>query len=151
MNNASAMSLTFAEVSIGSDLYREALDLRNQILREPLGLVFTPDERRAEAGSSHLVALMDKRVVACVVLTPEHGTRDVRLRQFAVQEALQRKGIGRLLCGFAESFARSKDLTRIFMHARLSAASFYEGLGYLGVGDVFEEVSIPHIRMDKLL
>jgi predicted GNAT family N-acyltransferase len=37
------------------------------------------------------------------------------------------------------------------MHARKSAAAFYEKLGYQIIGDAFEEVTIPHYEMQKNL
>ena len=35
------------------------------------------------------------------------------------------------------------------LHARQVAVPFYERLGYSIVGEPFEEVSIPHFKMEK--
>ncbi len=37
------------------------------------------------------------------------------------------------------------------MHARLYARGFYERLGYRAASDIFTEVTIPHIEMEKML
>ena len=37
------------------------------------------------------------------------------------------------------------------MHARETAVPFYERLGYATVGARFEEVTIPHFKMEKRL
>ncbi len=39
----------------------------------------------------------------------------------------------------------------IEMHARVCAITFYERCGYVCEGDVFEEITIPHIVMRKRL
>jgi predicted GNAT family N-acyltransferase len=38
---------------------------------------------------------------------------------------------------------------KMILHARDSALDFYLSLGYSIVGDQFEEVGIPHHRMEK--
>jgi ribosomal protein S18 acetylase RimI-like enzyme len=48
----------------------------------------------------------------------------------AVAENTQRSGIGRLLMQFAENKAREIKLTKIILHAREQAQSFYSKLGY---------------------
>ena len=84
-----------------------------------------------------------------MLIKQEPGT--VRLRQMAVLNNLQGKGIGRALMQFAENIARDRGFKRITMHARKSAAGFYEKLGYTIFGEEFEEVTIPHFVMEKLL
>jgi predicted GNAT family N-acyltransferase len=37
------------------------------------------------------------------------------------------------------------------LHARETAVPFYNALGYNSVGAQFEEVGIPHFRMEKAL
>jgi ribosomal protein S18 acetylase RimI-like enzyme len=75
----------------------------------------------------------------------------VRLRQMAVLNNLQGKGIGRALMQFAENIARDRGFQKITMHARKTAVGFYEKLGYRISGQEFEEVTIPHYVMEKLL
>ena len=75
----------------------------------------------------------------------------VRLRQMAVLNNLQGKGIGRALMQFAENIARDLGYQRITMHARKTAAGFYQKQGYQLSGEEFEEVTIPHYVMEKFL
>ncbi len=138
-------------IPFGSDRYAETVAVRNQLLREPLGLTFTEAEKAEEPDSIHLAALEGSRIVACVVLTPLSPAGLLRLRQFAVVEDCQGKGIGRLLCRFSEAIARARGYTRMTMHARLGAAGFYECLDYVKVGDVYEEIGISHVTMEKSL
>ena len=49
---------------------------------------------------------------------------------------------------FAENIARDRGFKKIIMHARKSAAGFYEKLGYQVCSSEFEEVTLPHYEME---
>lgn len=143
------MSLLLAHAAHGSGLYREAVELRRRVLRLPLGLDFTPEELLAEADDHCLVALYEGGLAGTLSLVEK--LPDVKMRQVAVEQGLQGKGIGRRLVAFSEEFARSLGAQRMVLHARETAVPFYLALGYARVGDRFEEVGIPHFRMEKEL
>ncbi len=134
----------------GSKDYAEMVELRNQILRKPLGLTFTPEELAAEKKDILLGCYDDDILEACCILT-ETEPKTVRLRQMAVSSGLQGKGIGRVLMTFAENIARDHGYRRLTMHARKSAVGFYEKSGYRICSDEFTEVTIPHYVMEKEL
>ena len=81
----------------------------------------------------------------------QENDETVRLRQMAVMNDLQGKGIGRALMQFAENLARDRGYKKISMHARKNAAGFYEKMGYKKVGEEFTEITIPHYVMEKEL
>lgn len=81
----------------------------------------------------------------------EDNPTTVRLRQMAVINDLQGKGIGKALMQFAENLARDRGYKKISMHARKNATGFYEKMGYVKVGNEFEEITIPHYLMQKKL
>ncbi|MFH0793427.1 MAG: GNAT family N-acetyltransferase [bacterium] len=135
-------------VEHGSPAYWDTVALRDEILRIPLGLELSSEELAAESDSHHLACYDAGRLIACLVLKPLGGGK-VRLRQMSVAISHQKKGIGTLLMQFAESYAREHGYTQIVMHARASAVSFYEKLGYTKQGDSFIEVTIPHFFMHK--
>jgi predicted GNAT family N-acyltransferase len=134
----------------GSKDYREMVELRNNILRKPLGLGFTDEELAAEKDDILLGCYDDDKLEACCMLT-KTGPKTVRLRQMAVGSGLQGKGIGRVLMSFAENIARDHGFKRLTMHARKSAVGFYEKNGYKVCSDEFLEVTIPHYVMEKEL
>jgi GNAT superfamily N-acetyltransferase len=132
----------------GSAEYEETVALRDDVLRRPLGLRFTPEQLGAEHGDYHVACYDDGRLVGCLILTPlEKG--ELKMRQVAVAEDWQGKGIGRAMVEFSERFARTHGFNEITMHARESAVPFYEKLDYERVGKRFEEVTIPHWKMRK--
>ncbi len=126
------------------------VQLRNDILRKPLGLSFTPEELEKEKGEILIGAFEEEKMLGCCMLITEDPAT-VRLRQMAVLNNLQGKGIGKALMQFAENIARDRGYRRMTMHARQTAIGFYEKLGYQISGDRFEEVSIPHYIMAKVL
>jgi ribosomal protein S18 acetylase RimI-like enzyme len=126
------------------------VQLRNDILRRPLGLQFTPEELEKEKEEILIGAFEEEKMLGCCMLIKQDPV-SVRLRQMAVLNNLQGKGIGRALMQFAENIARDRGFQKITMHARKTAVGFYEKLGYRVCGQEFEEVTIPHYVMEKLL
>ncbi len=134
----------------GSDDYTQVLKLREEVLRKPLGLHFSDEELQKEKNNMHMGAYEDERMLGCCMLV-EEDPETVRLRQMAVVNDVQGKGIGRALMQFAENLARDRGYKKITMHARQNAVGFYEKLGYKKRGEEFEEVTIPHYVMEKEL
>jgi GNAT superfamily N-acetyltransferase len=134
----------------GTVEYRQMVKLRDDILRKPLGLGFTPEELESERDNLLIAAFEDDRMLGCCMLV-EEKPGVARLRQMAVLNDLQGKGIGRALMNFAENIARDRGFKTICMHARANAVGFYEKVGYRVSGDQFMEVTIPHFLMEKQL
>jgi N-acetylglutamate synthase-like GNAT family acetyltransferase len=132
----------------GSPEYLQMVQLRNEILRRPLGLKFDPSELEKEKDEILIAAFEEEKMLGCCMLI-KCGPDGVRLRQMAVLPTLQGKGIGRALMQFAENIARDMGYKRIMMHARKSATGFYEKLGYEVTSTEFEEVTLPHVVMEK--
>lgn len=138
------------QIDHGSEEYKQVVELRFSILREPLGLSFTKADLDSEKDHIHIAAYEEDELLACCMLI-KIDKSTVQLRQMAVKKNLQRKGIGASLMSFSESLAKDKGFKRIIMHARKSAIGFYEKFGYKVKGDEFIEVNIPHFVMEKFL
>jgi GNAT superfamily N-acetyltransferase len=134
----------------GSREYQQMVQLRNDILRKPLKLWLTPEELEKEKEEILIGAFEEEKMLGCCMLITVNPTT-VRLRQMAVLNNLQGKGIGKALMQFAENIARDRGYKKIIMHARKSAAGFYEKLGYQVCSPEFEEVTLPHYEMEKKL
>lgn len=134
----------------GTYEYRQMVKLRDDVLRRPLGLGFTEQELNDEKDNMLIGAFEDDRILGCCMLVEEKPGA-VRLRQMAVLNDLQGKGIGRALIQFAENLARDHGYRTVTMHARTNAIGFYEKMGYKVKGNEFTEVTIQHFVMEKLL
>jgi GNAT superfamily N-acetyltransferase len=134
----------------GTDEYRQMVQMRDEILRRPLGLSFTQEELQKEKDNMFIAAFDDDRMLGCCMLVEENPDT-VRLRQMAVWNDLQGKGIGRALTNFAENLARDRGYKIMSMHARKNVVGFYEKMGYKVTGGEFMEITIPHYVMEKTL
>ncbi len=142
--------VTIQHISINDPAYPGVWNLREEVLRRPLGLSLRDEDLSGEAGEQIIAALSGDTVVGCVMLRPSDG-ETLKLRQMAVAESQQGRGTGAALVRAAESYALRNGYRAITLHARITAMPFYERLGYEAEGEVFSEMGIPHLLMKKQL
>lgn len=139
------------EIDFATPEFDEAVQLRYEILRKPLGLEYTPEQLAEEYNQFHLAAFAPTgQLMAYLNLTPVDD-QTIKMRQVAVASERQGKGIGQALVAYAENFAKQRHFKTMVLHARESACPFYLKLDYETVGKRFEEVTIPHFKMQKHL
>lgn len=144
------MTINIKTILYNSAAHKQMIDLRNDILRKPLGLSFTPADFQKEQQNILIGAFEVNKIVGCCVLT-KVNERTIQLRQMAVNNEFQGKGVGKQIVQYAEKIAQEEKYETIMMHARSVAVSFYKKLGYVIEGNEFTEVSIPHFMMKKNL
>jgi len=130
--------------------YKLALDLRNRVLRQPLKLQFTEAELRKDEADTHFGLFEGDTIRACLILSETPNGR-MKMRQVAVDNHYQGKGLGKILSHAAEDYAAKRGFHTMFCSARKTAVPFYQRLGYKIVGDEFLEITIPHFIMEKKL
>jgi predicted GNAT family N-acyltransferase len=142
--------ITFRQISTDENEYEQEKELRNRVLRLPLGLMLSEQDLQGEDRQSHLVAMDGRgRVVGCVLVA--FTERGAKIRQIAIEEGQRGRGIGTKLMTHAEQIVRDRNLGVVTLHARQTARRFFEKLGYAAVSDVFIEVTIPHVKMKKII
>ena len=138
-------------IDFATPAFDATIALRYKILRIPLGLDFKLADISKEYADFHLACYSDQsHLLACLVLS-ELDEKQIKMRQVAVDDELQSKGIGSFLVKACEEFCRAKAFEKIVLNARDTAIEFYEKLGYQKIGKPFIEVSIEHFRMEKIL
>lgn len=144
--------MKIARYSYGSPDYDAGWALREAVLRRPLGLTLESVDLSAEADYWHFGAWDEQtgELVGTVFLIP-HATAFWRLRQMAVANEQQGRGVGRRLVDYAVAAACEAGAPGITLHARAEAAGFYERLGFVTVGEPFHEVGILHYTMERSL
>jgi GNAT superfamily N-acetyltransferase len=140
---------TFALIDHGSETYEAAVRLRDDILKNPMGIQTTTEDRKAEVGLTHVAGFVDGALQATCVLVTEGSA--LRMKRVAVARAFQDQGIGSAMLRFCESHARAIGATELCAHARDTAVRFYEKAGYVAEGEYFDEVGIPHRMVRKML
>lgn len=130
--------------------YKQALQLRYEVLRVPLGLQFTEAELKKDEKGIHFGLFEDGEILACLtIIKIDAGI--MQIRQVAVATQQQGRGYGAELSEAAEQYAIANGCAILFCHARKTAVPFYEKLGFTIVSEEFTEVTIPHYVMEKRL
>jgi len=140
--------MNFQEIAFGSEKFRQECELRNQILRVPLGLSLDELDLTNERDQMHFGLFDGESLLACVIAAPISAT-EVKLRQMAVAETVQRTGCGSAIIRCLEEQLLNRGFIHISLNARMSAVGFYRKLGYTCIGKEFIEVGIPHVKMQK--
>lgn len=138
-------------IEFGTPEYDEAVALRYAVLRKPLNLEFSPEQLSAEWSDLHLAAFDSSGKMQGILILTEVSEQEIKMRQVAVAPDQQGRGIGAQMVAISEEIARSRHYKKMTLHARETAAPFYLRLGYKTIGAPFEEVSIPHYKMEKEL
>jgi len=130
--------------------YLLSLLLRYKILRIPLGLTFSKSDLEKDALDIH-IGIFDKDVLLASLILTDTQNNTIKMRQVAVDDLSQGKGIGSQLVSFADNYAKEKGYKIIHCNARKAAVPFYLKQGYKIIGEEFLEVNIPHYYMEKTL
>lgn len=140
------------QIKYNSHEYWDAVDLRNKILRLPLGITFDKEELLREKSDIHIACFENDVIIGTLILTPIDNNI-VRMRQVAVTEEYQGKGIGSKIVQFAEKIAVENKFLKIILSARSTALSFYKKNGYQALGNEYmgEKIKLPHFEMVKYI
>ena len=130
-------------------LYPQVYALREEILRKPIGLSLVDEDLSDDERDNIIIAEQDGEVLGCIMLKKTDDNSIIKFRQMAVKQHLQRSGVGRKIMSAAEEYAWQNGYDKITLHARSSAEEFYKKQGYTTISDVFSEVGIPHVIMEK--
>ena len=137
------------EIAFKSSDYKKAVTIREEILRNPLGLSFSKEELE-EASDFHIAGFSDETMIGTLVLSPQNK-ENIRMRQVAVHSDYQKRGIGKQLVEFSEYFGVKKGYKKMILHSREDVIPFYTKLGYSVFGDRFESVTLAHFCMERQL
>ncbi|MDN5351367.1 MAG: hypothetical protein PWQ12_283 [Clostridiales bacterium] len=131
--------------------------LRQQILRVNQPPETCRYETDSGEGAFH-VGVFDQETLICIVsfLKEAHPglplKQQYHLRGMATLESYRHCGAGRMAVSFAESEIKTRGTDLLWCNARLSAQNYYEKLGFVTFGDVFDYPTIgPHIVMYHVL
>lgn len=142
--------IEFKVVPHNSKDYWKTVELRDRLLRKPLGLEFSKEELEEEHNQVHVAAFLEGKTIASLSLVILNKYV-LKMRQVCTDENLQGKGIGKQLAKFTEQWALDNDYNKIECNARKVAVPFYQSMGYKVVSDLFYEVGIEHYKMEKEL
>lgn len=134
-----------------SDLYLDALKIRNQVFVKEQGVPLDREIDNYEAYTIHFVLYQDTETpMATVRLLPLEDGK-IKVQRMAVLKEFRKKGLGKVIMEAAETFANEHDYQQLVLGAQLTARDFYQRLGYQAEGDIFLDAGIEHVTMTKTL
>jgi len=135
-------------IQFDSDDYHNTLELRERLLRAPLGLTLSQYDLQDEDKQFHFAAFSDASLAGACVIKPDKN-HSYQLRQMAVDSDFQGLGIGHRLIEAFETHLKALACKEIWMNARTSAQAFYEKKGYQVKSEVFDHLGVEHVKMVK--
>ncbi len=124
--------------------------IRTQVFQLEQGVDPALEFDGLDEAAQHIVAYLDGRPVATArmrQLTPHLA----KLERVAVLQPFRGLGLGKQVTLKALEWMRSQSIATVKIHAQTPVQEFYEKLGFIPRGDVFEEAGIPHVEMLKVL
>ncbi len=143
------MVAEFKIIRYGGKAWKEAVLLREKILRIPLGTQFTAAELEEERDHYQIVGYIRNELIATAVLVPE--AECMKMQRVVVSDKFRSMKIGSEMMLYCESVALELGYHSVYCHARDSAIRFYKKNGYTAEGDLFDEDGIPHLKMTRIL
>lgn len=136
--------LPWERVSEHAYLIRKQVFIAEQGVPEELEL----DE--LDLSALHALAYQDGRCVGTGRLV-DLGNGQAQIGRMAVLPNFRGQGIGREILERLLLAATAEGVSSLILHAQLTAMPFYEKLGFVGQGSLYEEAGIPHRNMMLLL
>ncbi|BCL36811.1 GNAT family N-acetyltransferase [Nostoc sp. MS1] len=96
----------------------------------------------------HLIAYLDAQAIGTARIR-YLDEKTVKIERLAVLSIARGQGIGQKLMEKALEIIAEKNIIEAVVHAQTYIQPLYQKLGFIQVGDVFEEAGISHIEMKK--
>lgn len=132
-----------------SSLYQKSLQIREKVFIEEQNISRELEIEDEEESIFFLLSLNDVPVSTGRLRETEGK---IKFERIATLMDFRGRDFGKNLMQELESFAlKNYPNKKPWMHAQLSAATFYEAMGWVRAGEIFDEAGIPHVSMTKLL
>lgn len=143
------MEVVLKEIQYGSGEYEMTRELRNKIMRVPIGLSIYDQDYTLEVNSRIVGAFDGHTLLGCSIV----GTLDGEccLDFLCIDDTVQKSGIGSMLLKDVENWVADQGIPLLILEARVTAQKFYEKYGYEPYGIIYlmEKSPVDHIMMRK--
>ena len=127
----------------------DAFAVRIAVFVDEQGISREDELDKLDATAVHCVGYNQGAPVAAGRLIVDRGF--AKIGRMAVLAHYRGRGYGARILEALEQAGVNRGIRRFKLSAQLHAKGFYESCGYTPVGDVYDEVGIPHIAMEKQL
>ena len=124
----------------------EAYTIRKRVFINEQGVPEEMELDEHDPLAQHALAYLNSECIGTARLVNLPGNLG-RIGRMAVLPMHRKQGVGgKLLCALLE-LSKSQGITKLELHAQLSAIAFYEQYGFIAQGDIYDEAGIAHRDM----
>jgi predicted GNAT family N-acyltransferase len=127
----------------------DAFAVRIKVFVDEQGISRSEELDDFDASATHCVGYVDGSPVAAGRLLLFDGY--AKIGRMAVLASHRGSGLGALVLDALEREAVVRGVRHFKLSAQLHARGFYERCGYTAHSDVYDDVGIPHVDMEKLV
>ena len=133
------------------ELSDDALELRIEVFVEEQGIALESEVDLHDAHAMHVVAFngLGQAVATGRLLSGDKN--HAKIGRVAVKRSLRGTGLGSGILRALQALALQRGDSMVKLHAQCTSRGFYEKMGYLAYGPVFEEDDLAHIKMSLSL
>jgi predicted GNAT family N-acyltransferase len=128
----------------------DAHAVRTQVFQQEQGIPAEDDFDGRDHTAINVVIYDAEPIGTARVRFPD-SQKIAKVERVAILKEYRGKNIGRKIMEFIDAHLSSLNIDSVYLDSQESAKGFYEKLGYLQEGEVFDEVGIPHVKMVKRL
>jgi predicted GNAT family N-acyltransferase len=124
----------------------EAYPIRKRVFIDEQGVPEEMELDEYDPIAQHALAYLNSECIGTARLVTLPGNIG-RIGRMAVLPMHRKQGLGgELLCALLE-LSKSQGITKLELHAQLTAIAFYEQYGFIAQGDIYDEAGIAHRDM----
>jgi predicted GNAT family N-acyltransferase len=139
------ISITILRVPPFSTLCNAAFGLRREVFVHEQKVPEAEELDAYDLTATHFVAVADGEVVGTLRLVDAGAY--TKIGRVAVRQIFRGQGVAKALMVHAMEHARSGGQTKFELAAQADKLGFYEKLGFVAYGEMFDDAGIPHKAM----
>ncbi|MHA3979804.1 GNAT family N-acetyltransferase [Halovulum sp. GXIMD14794] len=137
--------ITILDVPPFSSLCNLAFSLRREVFVREQQVPEEEEFDEHDISATHIVAIAEGEVVGTLRLVS--AVEHVKIGRVAVRKSARGRGIARAMLAYGMESARRRGWEKFHLAAQLDKLAFYERLGFVAYGEVFDDAGIPHKSM----
>ena len=142
------MHLLFKIIQYDLPEYKETLQLRENVMRKPLGLLLSVEDVKDDNVRTHIGGYCNG-VLICACSFKIIHRKIAHLYSVCVKQEFQNRGVGQQLMHFTEKYVKLHGAARLYVEGRKSAKNFYRKCGFSPCGSEYIDMNILHQDMRK--
>ncbi len=140
-------------VRVGSwaELGAQASALRREVFVDELGISLDPEQDTADDNAVHVLVCNRMGLAVATGRLAQEGPLFARIARVAVNRTMRATGLGQVVMHALMQVASDRGDARAVLQAPCSAEGFCTRLGFIPVGEAYQQAGIRHIDMARPL